>query len=86
MRAFARTFREMNRWHSESQSFVVIRWAAGNGEVGMPAFDALRKWYAGAFTIVTDLVALNVSKRRILQRRAVLSDYSRIPPPNPPGV
>jgi len=51
-----------------------------------PAFDAVRTWYDGAFTIVTDLVVLNVSGSRILERRAVVSDYSQLPPPADPRV
>ncbi len=34
---FARHFREMNRWHTESQSFVGTRWQAGHG---MPAAES----------------------------------------------
>ena len=45
-----------------------------------PAFDALRSWYAGPITIATDLMVFNVSRSRILQRRAVVSDYSPTPP------
>jgi ribonuclease Z len=49
-----------------------------------PAFDAVRTWYAGPFSIVTDLVVINVAKSRIRQRRAVVSDYSQAPPPADP--
>ncbi len=45
-----------------------------------PALDAVRSWYQGPFSIVTDLVVINVSSKRILQRRAVVSDYSPTPP------
>jgi len=44
------------------------------------ALEAVRTWYQGPFSIVTDLVVINVSSRRILQRRAVVSDYSPLPP------
>ena len=45
-----------------------------------PALDAVRLWYQGPFTIVSDLVVINVSKSRIRQRRAVVSDFSPSPP------
>lgn len=44
-----------------------------------PAFDHIRAWYAGPVTIATDFTVLNVTKRQILQRRAVVSDYTWIP-------
>jgi ribonuclease Z len=45
-----------------------------------PAFDAVRSWYGGPFTIATDLVVIDVSRDRVLARRAVVSDYSPTPP------
>jgi ribonuclease Z len=45
-----------------------------------PALDNVRSMYAGPVTIATDLMVINVSKQRILQRRAVISDYSALPP------
>ena len=51
-----------------------------------PAFDAVRTWYGGPFSIVTDLVVINVSKSQIRQRRAVVSDYSPSPPLADPRV
>jgi ribonuclease Z len=41
------------------------------------AFGAIRTWYPrGEVTIASDFVVLNVTKERIRQRRAVVSDYS----------
>ena len=48
------------------------------------AFDAVRKWYAGPFSIMTDLVVINVSTNQIRQGRAVVSDFSQFPPPADP--
>ena len=45
-----------------------------------PAFNAVRTWYGGAFTVAFDLVVINVSESRIRQRRAVVSDYANVPP------
>lgn len=49
-----------------------------------PAFDAVRTWYDGPFSIVTDLEVINVSSSGILKRRAVVSDYADAPPPADP--
>jgi ribonuclease Z len=51
-----------------------------------PALDAVRTWYAGPFSIVTDLVVINVSQSQVRQRRAVVSDYSASPPLADPRV
>jgi ribonuclease Z len=45
-----------------------------------PALAAIRSKYAGPVSIATDLMVVNVSRSRILQRRAVVSDYSPTPP------
>lgn len=48
------------------------------------AFHNIHSWYRGPVTIVTDLVVLNVSKSRILERKAVVSDFTWNPPPADP--
>jgi ribonuclease Z len=45
-----------------------------------PAFDAVRKWYDGPFSIVTDLEVINVTSSEIRKRGAVVSDYANLPP------
>lgn len=46
-----------------------------------PALHDIRSWYPkGDVTIATDFMVINVSKKRIQQRRAVVSDYSWDPP------
>jgi ribonuclease Z len=45
-----------------------------------PAFDAVRTWYDGPFTIAADLEVINVSSSEIRLRRAVVSDFADAPP------
>ena len=40
------------------------------------AFHAIRSWYHGPVTVASDFMVLNVTKSRIVQRRAVVSDYT----------
>jgi len=54
---------------------VAAYFQASDDTIG-PAFDAVRTRYAGRFSIVTDLVVINVSPNRIRDRVAVVSDYS----------
>jgi ribonuclease Z len=51
-----------------------------------PAFDAVRKWYTGPFSIVTDLEVINISSSVIRKRGGVVSDYADSPPPADPRV
>ena len=51
-----------------------------------PAFEAVRQWYGGPFTVATDLMVINVGKKQIRQRRAVVSDFSQLPPPADPRL
>jgi ribonuclease Z len=44
-----------------------------------PAYEDVRSWYQGPFTIATDLLVLNVSATEIRQRKAVVSDLAWYP-------
>lgn len=45
-----------------------------------PALDDIHSWYSGPVTVATDLMVINVSQSKILQRSAVVSDYAWTPP------
>lgn len=44
------------------------------------ALHNIRRWYKGPVSIATDLVVLNVSNHKIMERRAVVSDFTWNPP------
>jgi ribonuclease Z len=47
-----------------------------------PALRDIRRWYPhGDVTVASDLLVINVSKDKIRQRRAVVSEYAWLPPP-----
>lgn len=49
-----------------------------------PALEDIRRYYPeGDVTVATDLMVINVSKKAIEQRRAVVSDYVWAPPSDP---
>lgn len=59
---------------------VVTHFQATDDTIG-PALESIRAWYRqGEVTFATDLMVLNVSKDRILKRKAVVSDYAWTPP------
>jgi ribonuclease Z len=62
---------------------VATHFQASNSTI-FPAFEAVRMWYPGPFTIATDFVVINVSSSEIRQRLAVVSDYANTPPPADP--
>lgn len=64
---------------------VATHFQATNSTI-FPALDAVRTWYAGPFSIVTDLEVINVSGSKILMRGAVVSDYADAPPPVDPRI
>jgi ribonuclease Z len=53
---------------------VATHFQASDDTIG-PALDDIRFWYQGPVAIATDLMVINVSKKSIRQRRAVVSEY-----------
>ncbi len=58
---------------------VKITHFTANPENLKPALEDIRYWYNGPVAIATDLLVLNISKNKIRQRRARVSDYAWYP-------